>query len=277
MSTYVRDIDQHFWSNNQVSHLTIRRTISSVQGYKAHSHDELSIGLIESGTTCSTIGGREVLIHKNEGVIIAPNVVHACNPVSNLPRSYQMLYIDNKWCCDVLSRLYDLSVTQFECEIDVLKDTGITKKLSSLCLSLIENVTQETISEINHHLYSIISRYCAPSLQDSDRDKIAYQVKARLLDDFINPPSILDISKELSRPTESLIRSFKRQFGTTPKSFLNSHRIEKAKLLLKSGMNIVDVACEVGFSDQSQFHKAFVNYTASTPRQYQATSVNFRQ
>uniref|UniRef100_UPI0034578CB3 helix-turn-helix domain-containing protein n=1 Tax=uncultured Vibrio sp. TaxID=114054 RepID=UPI0034578CB3 len=49
------------------------------------------------------------------------------------------------------------------------------------------------------------------------------------------------------------------------KSFLSNYRVEKAKVLLKGGMEITDVANELGFFDQSQLHRTFVSYTASTP------------
>jgi Helix-turn-helix domain/AraC-like ligand binding domain len=51
--------------------------------------------------------------------------------------------------------------------------------------------------------------------------------------------------------------------------FMNNARIEHSKALLRSRESIVDTAIDIGFFDQSQFHKAFVNFTAATPRQHQ--------
>ncbi|WP_245868824.1 helix-turn-helix transcriptional regulator, partial [Vibrio fujianensis] len=102
-----------------------------------------------------------------------------------------------------------------------------------------------------------------------DESELVFKLRNRLLQDITCPPSLEAVSKELGRSKETLIRIFKRHLGITPKSFLNNSRVAKAKILLKRGMSIVDVAAEVGFSDQSQFHRTFVNYTASTPRQYQ--------
>ncbi|WP_333909671.1 helix-turn-helix domain-containing protein [Vibrio sp. SCSIO 43137] len=114
-----------------------------------------------------------------------------------------------------------------------------------------------------------MSRYCSPVHKPDSVDELANKVRHRLLEDIVHPPSLETLSQQLGRPKETLIRNFKNQFGIPPKSFLNNNRIEKAKYLLRYGMNIVDVATEVGFSDQSQFHRNFVSYTASTPRQYQ--------
>ena len=83
------------------------------------------------------------------------------------------------------------------------------------------------------------------------------------------PPSLETLANELQYRQETIVRLFKQVTGLAPKEFINNARIQKAKIMLKAGMAIADVATEVGFVDQSHFHKAFVNYTASTPRQYQ--------
>ena len=45
-------------------------------------------------------------------------------------------------------------------------------------------------------------------------------------------------------------------------------RINEAKVLLKKGHNIVSVATELGFNDQSHFHRNFKKLVAATPAQY---------
>lgn len=277
LSISVRNIDQQFWSSPLIPHLTVRRTANSTQGYKEHSHNELSIGIIESGSTRLTLKQREVILSKGDTILIAPDVVHACNPIAEEARSYYMLYIDRQWCCKILSTLFERNVEQFVTEQNIVPDQKSSATLAALLPELFEDESQNTYTAINTQLFTLVSRFCSPSDTDAVSDELAQKIKDCLLENIAESLSIQDMAADISLPTESLIRRFKKQFGITPKSFLNNHRIEKAKLLLKSGMSIVDVAHEVGFSDQSQFHKAFVSYTASTPRQYQSTSVNFRQ
>lgn len=248
--------------------MEIRSTVNSTQGYKAHSHSQLSIGIISSGGTCSTINQQKIQLNEGDMILIAPNTVHSCNPIGEIPRSYHMLYIDNNWCCDLLSALYQHKVTQLTCEQKILSDHKITAELLPLISNLIENETSESIYQVELILFQIISRYCSPA-ELNVQDNLVYQVKINLLDNIIYPTTLSEISQEFNLSPETIIRRFKQCFGITPKSFLNNHRIEKAKLLLRSGMQIVDVANEVGYSDQSQLHRAFVHYCAATPRQYQ--------
>ncbi|WP_070965590.1 AraC family transcriptional regulator [Vibrio sonorensis] len=269
MRATVRDINQRFWNSKSIPHLTIRTTYNSTQSYKAHYHSELSIGLIESGSTCLSMPEEQIILDKGDIVIIEPNMVHACNPVNDIPRSYHMLYVDNDWCCEMLSALYGYEVTQFRCDQYKLDQQDIGTQLSALVSTLSAQGAQNVASELDAHLLNLLSNFCSPQREAENSDELASKLKHRLLRDIAQPSPLDIMSKELGRSKESLIRNFKNHFGITPKSFLNNNRVEKAKLLLKSGMNIVDVATEVGFSDQSQLHRAFVNYTASTPRQYQ--------
>lgn len=274
MTEYVRDIHQQFWSDPLVPHLTIRTTEHSTQGYKSHSHPELSIGIIKSGSTCLSINQEQLFLEPEDIVLIEPNKVHACNPIANQPRSYHMLYIDNNWCCQHLSMLYGYPVSQFVCEQAIITQRD---DWSLLIAKLFKNDTQTLSSDINQKLINLLNHYCSPINESSHNDDLAFKVKRCLLQDIVNPPTLGAMGEEFGRSKEALIRSFKQRFGTTPKSFLNNNRVEKAKILLRTGTNIVDAAIEVGFSDQSQLHRAFVNYTASTPRQYQQANINFRQ
>ncbi|WP_241903273.1 AraC family transcriptional regulator [Vibrio breoganii] len=275
MANTVRDINQRFWSSKTIPHLTIRTTQNSVQGYKAHSHSELSIGIIESGVTRLSMPEGQIVLTKGDIILIEPNIVHACNPVDDMTRSYHMLYVDNTWCCNVLSTLYGYEVTQYTCDQNVLAYMENDIKLTSLLCSLLNQESQEIAAEVDSFLFNLLSRYCSPQHDQENDDELAYKVRNYLLQDIANPPSLDVISQEFERPKETLIRNFKRRFGITPKSFLNNNRVEKAKFLLKCGMSIVDAATEVGFSDQSQLHRAFVSYTASTPRQYQRVTSIF--
>lgn len=265
----VRDIEQYFFRHSGLPQMELRSTGHSTQGYKAHSHTEFSVGCLTAGTTCLTYGGQERIVQKGDLVMIEPDRVHACNPIDGGSRAYHMLYINAQWCREKLSLLYGKTVTHFCCDQVVIQSSAA----SSLFMMLVDTLKGGKVKESAHLLdqlaITLLLQYCSPILVSFRKSELSVQVKHKLMADLSQPPSLGDLAEEFGCARETVIRTFKESYGITPKSFVSNARIEKAKLLLRSGFSIVDVASDMGFADQSQFHRAFVNYTASTPRQYQ--------
>jgi len=72
---------------------------------------------------------------------------------------------------------------------------------------------------------------------------------------------------ELSR--FAIIRLFKHYMGLTPHAYQLNLNIQQAREQLKRGQSILTVAHDLGFSDQSHFHRVFKGHTGITPKQYQ--------
>ena len=62
---------------------------------------------------------------------------------------------------------------------------------------------------------------------------------------------------------------FKKETGQTFINYLNNHRIEQSKELLKNtDMSLLDIALEVGYNNQSYYSTIFKKYTNMTPLEY---------
>lgn len=73
----------------------------------------------------------------------------------------------------------------------------------------------------------------------------------------------------LSGISESHFRAlFLLQFGCTPMQFLNSRKMEQAKLLLRSPLPIKEIARSCGFSDPNYFARAFQKSEGMSPSEY---------
>jgi AraC-like DNA-binding protein len=66
-----------------------------------------------------------------------------------------------------------------------------------------------------------------------------------------------------------LLRLFKRYYGQTPKQYLIDKRMEKAKVLLKSGLSVTETCFTVGFESPSSFCTLFKFKTGLTPTAFQ--------
>ena len=265
----VRNIEQYFFRHLGLPQMELRTTGHSTQGYKAHSHTEFSVGFLTAGTTCLTYNGQDRVVQKGDLVIIEPDRVHACNPIDGGSRAYHMLYIDARWCREKLSLLYGKTVTHFCCDQVVIQSSEVSSLFMMLVDTLHGGKAQDAAQLLDQLVLTLLLPHCSPMLVPSRQHELSVRVKQRLMTDLSQSPSLGDLAEEFGCARETLIRTFKESYGITPKSFVSNARVEKAKLLLRSGSSIVDVASDMGFADQSQFHRAFVNYTASTPRQYQ--------
>lgn len=70
-------------------------------------------------------------------------------------------------------------------------------------------------------------------------------------------------------------RTFKKHTGATPKQFITTIRIERAKMLLKAnGSSITEIAAEVGFNDSSNFTRQFKKLIGKNPSAYKNSLSN---
>ena len=67
-----------------------------------------------------------------------------------------------------------------------------------------------------------------------------------------------------------LKEKFKAETGTSPRNYINFHKIELAKKLLLEGMSVTDAAMELGFSGSDYFSVVFRRYTLSSPSEFVA-------
>ena len=82
------------------------------------------------------------------------------------------------------------------------------------------------------------------------------------------------LAKELSMTPHLLSQIINEQFSCNFNDFINSYRIEEAKLMLadkgKNNFTIASIAYDCGFNTLSAFNTAFKKFTGLTPSQFRA-------
>jgi AraC-like DNA-binding protein len=269
----VHKIQQAFWRHSDYPHIEIRTTRDSHQAYKTHTHAEISIGLIEQGQTALQCPQSELILSQDDIVLLPPGLPHACNPLPGTTRSYQMIYIQTAWAMAILSRVHHRPVLALHPHAVQLvnPELAATLRKTSTALQRNPDIADQTVFD-----RCVIQILCAaaPTWDNRPPSPLSQFVKTELLASLTAPPALAELACKAGCTVETLIRNFRRDYGMTPKAFLNNVRVETAKSFLRLGWSLVATALEVGFSDQSQFHKAFVTYTASTPGQYQSASIS---
>jgi AraC-like DNA-binding protein len=141
--------------------------------------------------------------------------------------------------------------------------TGLTKKiyLESKCLEIIA-LKLEQLAAIEN------SSTKATALKRDDIDRIHY-AKEILTENLDNPPSLIELARQVGLNDYKLKLGFRQVFGTTAFSYLHQQRMEKARqLLLEGQMNVKEVARAVGYTNQSHFATAFRKQFGTNPKSY---------
>ncbi|PMB47690.1 AraC family transcriptional regulator [Fischerella thermalis CCMEE 5201] len=104
------------------------------------------------------------------------------------------------------------------------------------------------------------------NLRDVDR---IYQAKEILLSNLENPPSLIELARQVGLNEFKLKHGFRQVFGTSAFKYLHDYRLEQARQLLALGeMKVEEVALRVGFDSRSYFALAFRKKFGLNPKQY---------
>lgn len=80
------------------------------------------------------------------------------------------------------------------------------------------------------------------------------------------PAGVSAAAAALGVTREHLTRIFRLEVGLPPGAWLRHRRIERAELMLASGLDVGDVAARVGFASRSHFAIAYRNQRGTNPR-----------
>ena len=104
------------------------------------------------------------------------------------------------------------------------------------------------------------------NLEDIDR---IHQAKDILLENLLAPPSLLELARRIGLNDYKLKVGFQQVFKTTVFGYLHQHRMAEAgRLLLGTRMKVHEVACAVGYVNQSRFAAAFRKHFGVNPSTY---------
>lgn len=140
---------------------------------------------------------------------------------------------------------------------------GKTKQiyLESKCLELIA-LKLEQLRETENFPRTLYS------LKPDDIDRI-YVAQKLLAENLYNPPSLMELARQVGLNDYKLKVGFREVFGTTVFGYLYRHRMETARQMLNDRrMNVREVAQAVGYTNQSRFAAAFRKQFGINPKAY---------
>ncbi|WP_113716010.1 helix-turn-helix transcriptional regulator [Arthrobacter dokdonensis] len=88
--------------------------------------------------------------------------------------------------------------------------------------------------------------------------------------DYALPLDVPTIARKAFMSPAHFSRKFRAAYGETPYNYLMTRRIERAAMLLRSGISVTDACMAVGATSLGSFSSRFSEIMGETPRAYRA-------
>lgn len=85
---------------------------------------------------------------------------------------------------------------------------------------------------------------------------------------FAGPVSLQALADATGLGVRQFSRAFREATGRSPHQYLLHRRVEAAKVLIRQGLPLAEVAGQCGFSDQSQLTRTFMRHAGTTPGRF---------
>ena len=238
-----------------------------------HWHNEWELLRVIEGELLLTLDEEQRLVKKGDIVLISGETLHGGEPVDCV---YECLVFD----------LYGLfgkneavktHLRPFFC-MDFVADRFFTEKDKALAdvLDIFSNANEssclslDTLSAIAHLFSWLIKSGYYQKASDEGRWSSRIKPVLEFIEAHYNEELSLDmLANVIGMNARYFCKIFHSITHTTPMSYVNSYRIEKAAFLLETtDLTITQIATECGFWESGYFTKVFKKYKGTTPQSH---------
>lgn len=231
------------------------------QCYKKHLHNELSIGVIEEGSTQVILGEDSYHIKTNEGVLIPPLMSHMCSPVDINFWEVIMLYIHPKYYEDVIHFNHAAKLTGKNLKIFMQFVEGLKRETDVVSL-------ESMLIELLLQLETSTQKLEFERVRSEEKSE-AVKIKDYIINHFTEEISLDLLENHFGINKFMIIRQFKKRYNTTPRAYQLQLKTAEAKSSITKGEDILDILNRIGFYDQAHFIREFKKMHGISPFAYQ--------
>ncbi|MGW4070895.1 AraC family transcriptional regulator [Nocardia grenadensis] len=265
-------VQAEFWRDDALPFLESRRACRAVSCYKPHSHDAVSIGAVDEGRSVFTgAPGGPVQLTAKKLVVIPAHRVHACNPVEG-QWSYQMLHVDEAWLAESLPEL-GMGADRTAPPVRIIDEPGRYAAFCHLNEVLFSDIDPREKEELLVTVLDEVLTAPAHIIAGTGVGDSGLAIVAPILE-HLRASNMQVTLGDLVRGTGlsrfQLVRRFRDVTGLTPIAWQLNERVIRARSRLRAGCGLAEVSNDLGFADQSHFHRIFKSRTGVTPGEYRA-------
>ncbi len=264
-----------FFCLPELDNLEIFHARDMTSSSSRHTHETLTLGIIERGSALLRYKGKLFPICSGSVVVINPDDAHACHPENSIGYSQRIMYpsiaLLEQANYELTGRSHQIPLFQNP----IIYDEKILRQVQRL-FDVLETTSSalEQESQLLQTLICLIRSQSktGSSLRVSSLDvelQAVTQVREYLEENYIENLSLRQLATLTNLSPFHLNRLFSHSVGLPPHLYLTQVRVLRAKKLLSQGLAIAQVAQDVGFSHQSHLNRHFKKIVGVTPKQYQ--------
>lgn len=247
-----------------------------MQKFPNHFHEYYVIGFIEKGQRRLSCKNREYTIEPGDLLLFNPQDNHTCEQIDGKTLDYRCINIQP----DIMSKaVFEITEKKYLPYFtpQVIFHSELVAVLRELHQMLMEEEKDFRKEEIFFFLLEqLIEEYTEQEVPmvNMEQSMEAKAICEFLEEHYMENIALEDLCKLTGLSKYYLLRSFTKQKGISPYSYLETIRINKAKKMLEQGVLPIDVALQTGFTDQSHFSNFFKRFIGLTPKQYMNIFMN---
>jgi len=241
-----------------------------MQKFPNHFHEYYVIGFIEKGQRFLSCKNNEYTIEPGDLLLLNPRDNHACEQIDGKTLDYRCINIKPEIMSNVIFEItgkeylpYFTSQVVFHSEL-----VAVLRELHQMIMEEEKDFRKEEI--FFFLLEQLIEEYTEQEVPAGNTEQ-STEVRAIcefLENHYMENITLDDLCKLTGLSKYYLLRSFTKQKGISPYSYLETIRVDKAKKMMEQGVLPIDVALQTGFTDQSHFSNFFKKFIGLTPKQY---------
>lgn len=243
-----------------------------MQKFPNHFHEYFVIGFIEKGKRKLECKGITYFIDSGDLTLFNPFDIHTCEQIDHKTLDYRCINIKPARMAHVV---YDITGRQYtpQFQFTHICHSPLVPTIKELHSMIMKEEKEFKKEELFYFLIEQLLAENILTLNTQQQTSLQPRHEIALLCEYLKTHYMESISLDnLSALTGlskwHLLRSFTKEKGISPYSYLETIRIDQSKKLLEQGVDPIDVAFQTGFCDQSHFTNSFKKYIGLTPKQY---------
>jgi AraC-like DNA-binding protein len=208
-------------------------------------------------------------------IVLDPGEVHDGRSGAPGGYAYRMLYIDADFVRAVAEDAEQRPSRDLVSDSPLIHDPVLAREIHA---AWIARAASPVSLEADERLERIVRSIAVRDVQARADRPVLWQDSLRRVCDYMHdhiggPITTTDLARVANVSRFQLTRRFQRMFGLPLHAYHLQVRLEEAKRRMAHGRSIAAVAADLGFVDQSHFHRRFRAHFGVTPAEWRRTAI----